>query len=135
MTRNKCSDILYTNSCSVFENLLKERVTIMKYDAVRKVFKMRAVLFSLMLCTALLGISLFSLHPLLAAADSNVKAVKVVNSVMIEEGDSLWSIAERYYTKDFKSMKNYIKEIKMTNHLSSDTIHAGNYLIVPYYEK
>jgi hypothetical protein len=30
-------------------------------------------------------------------------------------------------------MKSYIREIKETNGLSSDTIHEGNYIVVPYF--
>lgn len=58
---------------------------------------------------------------------------KTVTSVYIDEGDSLWSIASEYYTSECGDMKDYIQEISNTNHLNGDTIHAGNYLIIPYY--
>lgn len=54
-------------------------------------------------------------------------------SIEILEGDSLWSIAERFYVPECGTMKEYIKEIKNTNSLHSDLIHAGNYLLIPYY--
>lgn len=54
-------------------------------------------------------------------------------SIRIEEGDTLWSIAEQFYVPECGSMKEYIKEIKKTNSLHSDLIHSGNYLLIPYY--
>lgn len=85
------------------------------------------------LVVILLVTGIFAYIPLSAAADDGKEVIKVVDSVKIEEGDSLWSIASRYYSDDCKGMKQYINEIKETNHLSSDTLHTGGYLIVPYY--
>lgn len=60
---------------------------------------------------------------------------KNITSVYIERGDSLWTIAENYYSEENRSMKDYIKEIKDCNHLSSDKIKEGQNLIIPYYKK
>lgn len=68
------------------------------------------------------------------AKDQSEYKMQVV-SVYIEEGDTLWSIAKQHYSKEYKSMKSFIKEIKRTNGLYSDTIHEGNYIVVPYYVK
>lgn len=73
------------------------------------------------------------IKPLSAEADFDSRTVKLVESVQIEKGDSLWSIAKEYYSDECGGMKQYINEIKKTNHLYSDTIHEGNYLLVPYY--
>lgn len=59
---------------------------------------------------------------------------KVITSIYIEDGDTLWDIASRYYTEDCRNIRSYIKEIKKCNNLTSDQIHAGKYLIVPYYQ-
>ncbi len=64
----------------------------------------------------------------------NSAAQKVITSLYIEDGDTLWDIASRYYTEDCSSLRSYIKEIKECNNLTSDRIHAGEYLIVPYYQ-
>lgn len=58
---------------------------------------------------------------------------KNVTSVYIEKGDSLWTIAEKFYTEENVSMKEYINEIKKCNHLADNEIKEGQYLIVPYY--
>lgn len=67
------------------------------------------------------------------ASDAASASHKVVSSVYIEGEDTLWSIAQEYYTKECGSMQEYVQEIKDTNGLSGDGIHAGGYLIVPYY--
>lgn len=54
--------------------------------------------------------------------------------VQIEEGDSLWSIAQDNMDPGFSDIHEYIREVRRCNQLDSDTITAGNYLMVPYYE-
>ena len=54
--------------------------------------------------------------------------------VQIEEGDSLWTIAQDNMDPGFSDINEYIREVKRCNQMDSDTITAGNYLMVPYYE-
>ncbi len=68
-----------------------------------------------------------------ANKNNNVDRVFACTSIEIEENDTLWDIASRYYTNEYKSVSAYVKEIKKANNLQSDEIHAGNYIIVPYY--
>ena len=54
---------------------------------------------------------------------------------MIEEGDTLWSIASQNLN-DVNiniTISAYIKEIMKMNGLQSDRITAGMYLVIPYY--
>lgn len=67
------------------------------------------------------------------SADSLSNSRKQVTSIRIEKGDSLWSIAQEYISEEYKSVNDYIDEIKASNGLFSDTIHEGSYIIVPYY--
>ena len=67
------------------------------------------------------------------SADNVINKDKLVTSVKIEKGDTLWSIAKEYFSDDYKDMNEFIKEIKLSNGLYSDTIHEGHYIIVPYY--
>lgn len=69
----------------------------------------------------------------IGASKKPMEYKKVVASVYIEKGDSLWTIARKYYTEENESMNVYINEIKTCNHLSSNVIKEGQYLIVPYY--
>lgn len=55
-------------------------------------------------------------------------------SVEIEAGDTLWTIAEEYMSAEYDDVNEYIKEVKQINNMYSDTIHAGSYIMVPYYE-
>ena len=52
---------------------------------------------------------------------------------MIESGDTLWNIAERYYDSDIVSIPEYIEELRQINDLSTDMIRSGNYIVVSYY--
>lgn len=54
-------------------------------------------------------------------------------SVLINNGDTLWSIAKEYNTSDI-STNDYIDEIKTINGLTGDSINGGNYILIPVYE-
>ena len=54
-------------------------------------------------------------------------------SVYVDDNDTLWSIAEEYYTDEYNDIKEYVNAIMETNNLSSDVIFKGSYLIIPYY--
>ncbi|SHO45714.1 LysM peptidoglycan-binding domain-containing protein [Anaerocolumna xylanovorans] len=75
----------------------------------------------------------FLLKPTDVTAQRLHDSKKQVVSIQINKGDTLWSIAGRYITDDYKDMNSYIREIKETNRLYSDTIHEGGYIVVPYY--
>lgn len=71
---------------------------------------------------------------------SDAKTVKASNqnkkyftSIQVEDGDTLWSIAEEYMTDEYASTASYIAEVKKMNNISSDQITSGCYLLVPYY--
>lgn len=59
--------------------------------------------------------------------------VKLVASVEIKHGDTLWSIASEFYSDEYDDMNDYIKEIMYSNGMASDEIRTGNYIIVPYF--
>lgn len=58
---------------------------------------------------------------------------KLIASVEVKQGDTLWEIASAYISEEYDSINEYIQEIKATNGMASDEIHAGNYIIIPYY--
>ncbi len=58
---------------------------------------------------------------------------KYFKSVYITQGDTLWSIAEANMDNHYSSTREYIKEVKQMNSLTSDRIECGSYLIVPYF--
>lgn len=74
----------------------------------------------------------------ISIAKSNAKEqemYKYYTSIQIQRGDNLWELANEYITSEYTSMNDYIHEVKSLNSLESDTIHAGQYLTVPYYAK
>lgn len=84
-------------------------------------------------CTLCLLLLSMICIPNYVTAKDNIKREKVIISIKIEEGDSLWSLAKKYKTPECGSIRKYVKEIREANALSSDTIHSGNYLIIPCY--
>lgn len=75
------------------------------------------------------GISRISATPSRTQA-ANIREKRII-SVMVQDDDSIWSIARNYYTDECGSMKKYVTEIKECNSITSDTIYAGYPLIVP----
>ena len=67
------------------------------------------------------------------AAEEEKQLCKSYTSIEIRPGDSLWSIASEYMTDDYDSIQEYVRDIKSLNGLGSDEIHAGKFLLVPYY--
>lgn len=67
------------------------------------------------------------------AEAANVKQELSFKSVPVTSKDTLWSIAKENYSQEYGSLKDYIKEIKRCNSLSSDRINAGSSIIVPIY--
>lgn len=68
-----------------------------------------------------------------ATASNDNKRIKKVTSIQIQKGDTLWDIASRYMSCEYENLSDYVEEIKLSNGLTSDKIHAGRYIIVPYY--
>lgn len=67
-----------------------------------------------------------------AQTDNKETVFKYYKSILIESGDTLWSIASEYKSPDMDTT-TFLEEIKRMNGLANDNIIMGNYLIVPYY--
>ncbi|MCR5793280.1 MAG: LysM peptidoglycan-binding domain-containing protein [Lachnospiraceae bacterium] len=57
---------------------------------------------------------------------------KTISRVLVQEGDSLWSIASKYYTDEYDSVNSLIDEIETSNHIKSE-LTVGQYIVVPHY--
>ena len=66
-------------------------------------------------------------------ATDEVISFKYYTSVEVEYGDTLWGIASNYMTEEYRSLQDYIEEIKTLNGLQSDMIRSGQFLVIPYY--
>lgn len=91
----------------------------------------------MLLILSVLVIIMFTVMPCsfsTQASDQNHPATyKYFRSIEIQKGDSLWSIASCYADSHYESLTEYVSEVKELNSLSSDSIQAGNHIIVPYY--
>lgn len=58
---------------------------------------------------------------------------KFYTSILVEKGDTLWGIAEKYMTEEYKSTQEYIDEVLEINDMNTNIIVDGTYLLIPYY--
>ena len=105
---------------------MKKRRQILK----RRIFILFATLFIITIGSVVCG-SIFS-----AAKDpaTDIPQYKYYKSITIEQGDSLWSIAEEYCTNAYEDNHEYVNELIQLNGLTSETIHEGQHLVVAYYD-
>ena len=94
----------------------------------KKFYLLSVIMFVMIVFTIIMSSSLKT------NARENTNNKKIYTSISIQSGDTLWDIAEEY-KPDEMSCKEYIKEIKEINSLSSDNIHSGNYLMIYYIER
>ena len=59
---------------------------------------------------------------------------KFYRSVMVEKGDTLWSIAKENVSPGQEDIRALVNEIKDINNLTRDEITYGANIIIPYYE-
>lgn len=88
-----------------------------------------AAVFIIFAACALSGSLLISAHGSRTDEPVNFKYFK---SIEIQQGDTLWDIAEKYITEDYKSVSDYVIVLKEMNSLSSDDIQAGQNLMIAY---
>ncbi len=78
-----------------------------------------------------------SYHALISHANTEMENItyKYFTSIQIKAGDTLWSLADTYADSvHYASREEYIAEVMNINHMTSEDIYTGNYLIVPYYK-
>ena len=83
-----------------------------------------------------LGILLGTSMNALASSDKDIASYnKYYVSICVESGDTLWTIADEYIDGFNLEKSDYIAEVCQINGISEDNIHAGDYIIVPYYSQ
>lgn len=112
------------SKCRKYKNMKKRR-----YARIKRLM----ITFFVMVigvCTILFG-SAFVSPDTAGSGDISRKHYK---SIVVNAGDSMWSIADTYLTEEYSSKKEYIKEVMEVNQMESTTLYADQKLIVPYYE-
>ncbi len=91
-------------------------------------------LMTILALVVLIGSNFFghSLMNAMAEEPAGPEMSRCYKSITIQEGDSLWAIAQEYSCGTQYSVKEYVAELKKMNGLKEDTIHAGNHLTVMY---
>ncbi len=94
--------------------------------------RLKTALLALVIC---LSVILLIIYIISVNSNRTVYNIDTGNisyiSVPITTNDTLWSIADKYYSDEFGTIKDYVKEIKRCNSLKSDNIYAGRYIVVP----
>ena len=94
----------------------------------------RRIVFACVSGFALLSLIVFFFGAFTSRASESEPSYKYYTSIEVEEGDSLWSIADKYITDEYRNTQQYVDEVSKLNHLSDDDIiHAGEHLTIPYY--
>lgn len=82
--------------------------------------------------TITLALGIFSIKT--SAKDtSEVIEIKYYTSITVADGDTLWTIANKYMGNHYDSANDYIEEVVNMNSLTNETIYAGQHLVIPYY--
>lgn len=80
-----------------------------------------------------LAILLGSSISALASAKEQEPLHKYYKSIQVKNGDTLWTIADRFTADGTLTKKKFIQEVCELNHLSTDQIHSGESIVVVYY--
>ena len=100
-----------------------------------RIVKMRKImLVAGIILSFIIAFAFYSNH----AAAENIRPVYTYyTSYEIQSGDTLWTIADQFMTAESSDRAAFIEKTKKLNHIGSDKITAGNYLIIEYtsYEK
>lgn len=84
----------------------------------------------------LITVCAFSVNVFKSLAQDNdaVTTYKYFTSVVIEHGETLYSLADEHTEGFDVDINNYIEEVIHINHLDdASSIQSGQYLIIPYY--
>lgn len=95
--------------------------------------KRRTVVFSAVLAPMLACLVLVMSLSIQSRAGEEHEVYKYYKSVEVASGDTLWTIADKYMGEGSFDKRDYIEEVKELNHMYSDDISAGEYLVVPFY--
>ncbi len=96
--------------------------------------KLAAFFMTLVIMTAIglfIGIKLTTTS---ANADTKAPRQKYYKEYQIEKGDTLWSIAEEEMGPGWSDIREYVYEVEVLNGIEGDSLTAGYYLQLPYYE-
>lgn len=109
------------------ESLTKREAVVRRQKSILALVVLALVVFGILLGTGMNA---------LASSDKDIASYnKYYVSIRVEGGDTLWTIADEYIDGFNIEKDDYIKEVCEINEISKDDIHAGDYIVVPYYSQ
>ena len=126
-------DLQLTNTCSSAILYPSEQMFVLRriYIMTKRSFFISVLTIVLSLCVI---IAAFFGGKMNANASGKYTEKQYI-SYEIQNGDTLWSIAENMCQNAGISSASYIKEIRKINHLTSDLITEGNKLVLIQYHE
>ena len=98
--------------------------------------RQKGILAITIILVVALGILLGTSMNAFASSDKDIASYnKYYVSIRVESGDTLWTIADEYIDGFNIEKSDYIEEICQINEISKNDIHAGDYIVVPYYSQ
>lgn len=106
-------------------------------ERVKQVQRQKTILYSCCIAVVLILIVfvLIELSNNSMEAKASEDGRYIYESVLVETGDTLWSIASEHQDSYNGSLDEYIEEIMAINNLSTGCIDAGEYIIIPVYTR
>ena len=98
----------------------------------RRLFLIIALAAAAVFLSLYIGMTSSDAHDLSSVGGTQIRS-RYYQQIEIKSGDSLWNIADEHMTDEYDSINDYVDDIMSVNKLTSDRIHAGEYLIIPYY--
>ena len=98
---------------------------VVRFISTKKIF----IIAGIILVTVLYILISHKDSPATSASNASKKYYKCIT---IEEGDTLWDIANEYKTEEYASTQDYIDEVLAMNNLNTDVIVDGTNLLIPY---
>lgn len=109
------------------ESLTKREAVVRRQKSILALVVLALVVFGILLGTGMNA---------LASSDKDIASYnKYYVSIRVESGDTLWTIADEYIDGFNIKKDDYINEVCEINEISKDDIHAGDYIVVPYYSQ
>jgi len=106
----------------------------MRKDVNRLQFGYGFLLILLAVCMLFLGVYIGSSKVAQVEAKSKEAARdKFYTTILVEEGDTLWAIADEYMTAEYEDRDSFMDEVRKMNHLTGSMIQSGSTLLIPYY--
>ncbi|MEY8426244.1 hypothetical protein AALA00_00700 [Lachnospiraceae bacterium 46-15] len=98
----------------------------------RKMRRKRRIVFA----AVMLGVFLLGLacgRCIVSASKPQRTSYKHYKIIRIDANETLWDIANIYMSEEYRSIYEYIREVKEINSIDGSNILYGQRLLVPYY--